>query len=227
MIVQGENSLRVELHVHTYASKDCLVRPKRLLQHCEKIGIDKVAITDHNAIEAAFEAQSLAPDRVIVGEEIETTKGELIAYFMTEWVPPGLSPLEVIERLREQGALISIPHPFDHIRAKDWSEKSLLELSPHVDAIEIFNARCLNNLPNLKAASFAGQQGLLETVGSDAHSLWEVGRASLVLPEFDDAASFRAALVQGEKYTKHSPAFVHLFSRYAVLVKRLQKLIGF
>lgn len=227
MIAQSDKSHRVELHVHTYASKDCLVRPKRLIQHCEKIGIDKIAITDHNAIEAAFEAQALAPNRVIVGEEIETTKGELIAYFMTEWVPPDLPPLEVIERLRGQGALISIPHPFDPIRAKDWSEESLLEITPHVDAIEVFNARCLNNAPNLKAVSFARQQALLATVGSDAHSLWEVGRATLVLPEFDDAASFKAALVQGEKHTKLSPAFVHLFSRYAVLVKRLQKLIRF
>ncbi len=223
MTPELEKRLRVELHVHTYASKDCLVRPIKLLQRCEQLGIDKVAVTDHNAIEGALEAQALAPDRVIVGEEIDTTKGELIAYFVTEYVPPGLAPMEVIDRLRDQGALISIPHPFDPFRAKGWSERDLTELAPHVDAVEIFNARCFKNQPNLKAAAFARQHRLLETVGSDAHSLWEVGRATMITPAFDNMGSFRWALTRAEKRTKLSPSFVHLFSRFAVIFKHLQK----
>lgn len=218
--------VRVELHVHTIASKDSLVRPERLIRHCEKIGIDWIAITDHNEIEGALQAQKLAPDRVIVGEEIETTQGELIGYFMRERVPPGLTPMAAIARLRDQGAVISVAHPFDTVRSQHWFEEDLLAIVPHIDAIETFNARCLSNRPNQVSAAFARQQGLLETVGSDAHSLWEVGRAALRLPGFTDADSFRRSLARSEQITRLSPAFVHLFSRYAAFTKRLRKALA-
>jgi len=217
--------VRIELHLHTAASKDSLVRPEHLLAHCQKLGIDKFAVTDHNVIEGAFKLKSMAPERVIVGEEIETTQGELIGYFMTEWIPPGLEPMDVIQRLRMQGAVISVPHPFDTVRGQHWKEVDLQVIAPHVDAIEIFNARCLSNKPNLKAAAFAQEQGLLETVGSDAHSLWEVGRATLHMPDFSDADGFRNALREAQKQTRLSPYFVHLFSRYAVYSRKLQNIL--
>jgi len=88
-----------------------------------------VAITDHNQIEGALRAKSLAPELVIVGEEIETTQGELIGYFMTEWVPAGLDSMETIKRLRAQGAVISVPHPFDTVRSQHWTEADLLAIA--------------------------------------------------------------------------------------------------
>ena len=213
----------VELHLHTAASKDCLVRPEHLLVHCQKLGIDKFAVTDHNVIEGALALNAMAPDTVIVGEEIETTQGELIGYFMTEWIPPGLEPLDVIQRLKMQGAVISVPHPFDTVRGQHWKEVDLLVIAPHVDAIETFNARCLTNRPNLKAAEFSQEYGLLETVGSDAHSLWEVGRATLHMPDFSDADGFRKALEDARKQTRLSPYLVHLFSCFAVYSRKLLK----
>lgn len=219
----AEKKLRVELHCHTCASKDSLVKPERLLQHCEKIGIDRIAITDHNAIDAARTAKVLAPEMVIVGEEIQTKQGELIGYFMSEWVPPGLTPQDTIERLRDQGAVITVPHPFDRMRGPQWTEEQLQLIVPYIDAIETFNARCLNNQPNLQARAFAKGYRLLETVGSDAHSLWEVGRASLRLPDFNSPQEFKAALKDAEPLTRLSPAFVHLLSRYAVFRKRISK----
>lgn len=221
MNVLAKSPVRVELHVHTHVSKDSLVQVKKLLNHCEKIHLDRVAITDHNAITGALEAKALAPERVIVGEEIETTQGELIGYFMTEWVPPGLEPMEVINRLRKQGAVISVPHPFDAVRGQYWSEEDLTAIVPYIDAIEIFNSRCLSNAPNERAATFAREHGLPGTVGSDAHSLYEVGRASLIMQDFIDGEGFRAALKNAESMTNLSPIFVHLFSRFAVLYKKL------
>jgi predicted metal-dependent phosphoesterase TrpH len=222
MMAYGTSAVRVELHAHTRASKDSLVRPARLIEHCKKIGLDWIAITDHNEISGALEAKALAPERVIVGEEIETTQGELIGYIMQEWVPPGLTPMAAIARLRDQGALISVPHPFDTVRSHHWSEEQLLAIAPVVDAIEVFNARCFNNKPNQKAEVFAKRHGLLQTVGSDAHSLWEVGRASLQMQPFSDAQSFLASLSNARKMTRLSPAFVHLFSRFAVIWKRVE-----
>lgn len=221
MANQQENWVRVELHQHTWASRDSLIQPQKLLEHCERVGIDRVAITDHNSIAGALEAKTIAPGRVIVGEEIETTQGELLGYFMTELIPGGLEPTEAIQRLRAQGAVISVSHPFDHNRGPKWTHDQLMAIAPLVDAIETFNARCLTNKPNEKAARFAREQGLLGTVGSDAHSLYEVGRAALNTPQFNNAAGFLVALRTARQHTRLSPWFVHLFSRYAALYQYL------
>jgi hypothetical protein len=223
MNTENKTNLLVELHCHTSASVDSLVPVEKILSRCKTLGINKIAITDHNVIHAAQSAKALAPEMVIVGEEIQTKKGELIAYFVTEWVPPGLDPMETIERLREQGAVISIPHPFDPFRGKDWDPGDLEALVPYIDAVETFNARCFGNKANLAAADFARRHGLLETVGSDAHTIRELGRATLRMPDFSDAESFRAALRQAEKLTQLSSFFIHLFSRLAKLVKKFRK----
>jgi hypothetical protein len=215
--------LRVELHCHTSASLDSLVPVEKYLSRCEKLGIDKIAITDHNVIETALSAKAIAPEKVIVGEEIQTTKGELIGYFMSDWVPPGLDPMETIECLREQGAFISIPHPFDPFRGKDWEPGDLESLAPYVDAVETFNARCFGNKANLAAADFARRHGLLETVGSDAHTLRELGKARLRMPDFSDAGSFKTGLRQAEKITRLSPFFIHFYSSFAKLLKKFRK----
>ena len=215
----SEKTLRVELHCHTIVSHDSLMTPKKLLARCDQIGIDKVAITDHNSVDAAMACAEVHPERVIVGEEIQTNEGEILGYFMSEWVPPGLSPMETIQRLRDQGAVISIPHPFDPYRGNNWQDGTLQAIAPYVDAIEIFNARCMTNEPNQQAAAFAGANHLLPTVGSDAHCVWELGRATLNLPDFNDAASFKDALRNGQPLTNLSSFFVHLYSRFATIWK--------
>ena len=161
------------------------------------------------------------PDRVIIGEEIETTQGEILGYFMTEWVPPNLSPLETIKRLRDQGAVISVSHPFDQTRTSQWNKDQLTAIVPYIDAIEVFNARCMTQKPNQQADAFAREYGLAGTAGSDAHSIWEVGRAVLEMADFEDAAGFKTGLLNAEIKDKLSPVYVHLFSRFAYLYKKL------
>ena len=101
----------VDLHSHTLWSKDCLTSFDTIFKLCEKRGIDRIAITDHNTAEGALALQKLAPDLIIVGEEIMTPQGEILAYFVQESIPAGLSPEETIRRLRDQGAVISVSHP--------------------------------------------------------------------------------------------------------------------
>ncbi len=216
--------VRVELHVHTRYSKDSLVDIQRLLGHCRKIGIDRIAITDHNEIDGAVEAYQVAPDRVIIGEEIQTTQGELLGYFLRERIPPGLEPMDAIRQLRGQGAVISVAHPLDTVRSQHWTLDELEKITPYIDAIETYNARCLTEEPNQQAAIFARDHDLLATVGSDAHSLLEIGQASLWMAPFDGPDSFRVGLKTAEMKTRLSPAFVHLFSRFAVYRKKVAAL---
>jgi predicted metal-dependent phosphoesterase TrpH len=216
-------TIRVELHCHTSHSGDGLIRPPKLLEICQRKGIDRLVVTDHNTISGALAANALDRQRVIVGEEIMTTGGELLAFFVKEEVPAGLSPIETIERLRQQGAFISVSHPFDAYRKGHWETHALREISPLVDAIEVFNARCIRPSDNDQALGFARQHSLLGTVGSDAHAPFEVGRATMLLPDFNDAAGLKESLAHARIDVKKSGVWVHLFSRYAKWTKSRAK----
>ena len=150
-----EFMLRIEFHCHTHASKDSLTPPADLIAAARRKGIDRLIITDHNTIAGARAAQALDPELVIVGEEIMTTRGEILAAFVTEEIPPSLSPTETIRRLKDQGAFISVSHPFDKFRLGGWKEDDLLEILPQVDAIEVYNSRCMFPGFNRAARKFA------------------------------------------------------------------------
>ncbi|NIM96309.1 MAG: PHP domain-containing protein [Anaerolineales bacterium] len=214
-------TIKVELHCHTYYSKDSLMEPQRLIQICEQRGIDRVAITDHNEIRGALEAAEIDPDRVIVGEEVKTTQGEFVAYFVKECVPSGLSPMEAIELLRDQGAFISVAHPFDTLRSGSWDKGDLEHIVPHVDAIEVFNARNWTSSTNSTAETYAKENELPGIAGSDAHAYLEVGRVTMIMPDFNNREGFRRALHTSRIVGGRSIFLVHLLSRYASLRKSL------
>lgn len=207
--------LSVDFHSHTSASKDSLTTPGRLVAAAHRKQLDRVVVTDHNGIAGAQAAHALDPERIIVGEEIMTTKGEILAAFMTEEIPRGLSPQETIKRLRDQGAFISVSHPFDSWRSGAWKLEDLLEISPLVDAIEIFNARCTNAADNQKALEYALAHHLPGTVGSDAHAAFELGKARLVLPQFAGPDELRKVIKDGQVEGGLSPIWVHFASYYA------------
>jgi predicted metal-dependent phosphoesterase TrpH len=215
---------RVDFHTHTIYSKDSLTTPKKLVQAAKRKGIDRVVVTDHNRIEGAIKARVLDPQTIIVGEEIETTEGEILAIFVREEIPPGLPPHDVIHQLREQEAFISISHPFDPMRKGSWNLDALVEIIPLIDAIETFNARCMRPVFNWRAEAFAKDHKLLGTHGSDAHTAFELGRGSLLLPHFDDTPSLKAALKEAisPRLTLSAP-WIHFISRYAVWLKKINK----
>ncbi len=210
-----------EFHAHSIYSKDSLATLARIITTCRKKSIDRLIITDHNTIKGAIEAQKLAPDLIIIGEEIMTTKGEILAAFVTEEIPAMLTPQETIARLKEQGAFISVSHPFDFTRGGHWLESDLLEILPEIDAIETFNARCLSPRMNAKAQAFAHRHGIASTVGSDAHALFELGRATLTLPQFNSARELRHVIRHGVPQTRKTGIHARVASRYAVLLKKI------
>lgn len=212
--------LTVEFHCHTNASPDSLMTPEELLVACRERGIDRVVVTDHWSIEGALAAQRLDPQRVIVGEEVLTDKGELLAAYISELIPRGMPYREAISRLREQGAFISVSHPFDPRRSR-WTLEDLEELASLVDAIETFNSRNFLQQYNEDAVQFAQKFGLPSTVGSDAHTIEEVGRATMRLPDFADADGLRRAVRQAEFRTQSSGPWVRLASRWARLINRI------
>ena len=211
----------VEFHCHTIYSKDCLTSPGALVDACRRKGIDRVIVTDHNTIAGARAAQALDPERVIVGEEIMTTRGEILAAFVEEEIPKGLTPQETIRRLKDQGAFISVSHPFDKWRSGHWQLEDLLDILPQVDAIEIYNSRCILPRFNREARQFAEKHHLAGTVGSDAHATFELGRSLMMLEPFEGPAGLRNVISRGLSKVRWSPPWFHASSRYAVIYKKV------
>jgi predicted metal-dependent phosphoesterase TrpH len=213
--IELKKKLRVDFHCHSSYSRDSLTKPEMLVKMCLRKGLDRIVVTDHNTIEGALEALRLDPIHIIVGEEIMTTKGEILAAYVQECIPTGLSPLETIQLLRDQGAFISISHPFDQMRKGSWCMEDILPILPLVDAIEGFNARIMVQDANKKALLFAKEYDLAITAGSDAHAAFELGTASILLDPFMDAEELKMNIKLGILASKQSPWWVHLLSAYA------------
>ncbi|MDE0609953.1 MAG: hypothetical protein OXH77_08620 [Anaerolineaceae bacterium] len=212
---------RVETHAHTLWSKDSLTRPEAIVRLCRERQITRIAITDHNTAEGALFMKRMAPGLVIVGEEIMTSEGELLAWFVRESVAPGMSPARTIRILRNQGAVISVSHPFDRLRRGAWRQDHLERIIGDVDAIEVFNARCVCSADNERALAFARKHGISGSVGSDAHYGPEYGQTlQLMRPFDDDPQDFLDALRSADALCKSSSHLVHLSSTVAKWMKR-------
>jgi predicted metal-dependent phosphoesterase TrpH len=218
------NLLKADLHVHTRYSEDSISPPEKIVQHCIKRGINCLAITDHNEISGAFEVKRIAPFKVIVGEEILTSRGEIIGYFLTEKIPPHLSPEETVARIKAQGGLACIPHPFDRFRSgAKLRNYALDKILPEIDLIEVFNSRTMLLRDSTRALELARRHDLPATAGSDAHIVREVGSTYMEIPEFNDAGQFRQALRQGKIWGHRTNFLIHFYGIRNRLIKQFQR----
>lgn len=213
--------LKVDLHVHTAYSDDCLTTCFDALRWARRRGLDALAVTDHNTIAGALVLRKLSTLPIIVGEEIRTTQGEIIGLFLVEEVPPDLSPAETVRLIHQQGGLVYVPHPLDRVRRSVLGIRALMEIIEEVDLIEALNARVTFPLDNRNAEDLARSYGLLRGAGSDAHQGFEIGKAYVEMPSFADAQSFLKSLSQGRVHGRMSSPLVHVVSTYAKLAKGL------
>ena len=173
----------VDLHCHTSASFDSVSDPRKVMEAAATRGLTHLAITDHDRIEGALRARDSAPDglTIIVGEEIRTADGDLIALFLEEAVEPHQPARATIEAVRAQGGLVGIPHPFDKFRGSMLKDPRLEAMAQLVDWVEAHNARVVGGTGNERAQQFARDMGLPGIAVSDAHSVLEVGVAYTAL----------------------------------------------
>lgn len=186
------------------------------MAQCLKMGINCIAITDHNTIAGAVKMKEIAPFPVIVGEEVLTLSGEVMGLFLSEEIPRGLPAQEVIARIRAQGGLVNIPHPFDPLRLS-LNLRAVQELLPQIDLIEVFNSRSSILGNSSRAKLFARKYQLPAIAGSDAHTLGEIGNAYVEMPEFNGRDEFLRALTQAKIFGHRANLWVHLESNLARL----------
>ena len=223
-----------DLHCHTSASFDSLSKPADVARVAAERGLTHLAITDHDRIDGALavrdalaaRSDGLAGLQIIVGQEVRTTTGDLIALFVEKPIPPGLAPAEAADRIREQGGAVGLAHPYDRFRAgaarPGW-EDELERLLPLLDYIETWNSRLMIGDGNRRAAELAHAHGLPGAAVSDAHTLMEVGVSyTIVDGPLGSAADLRAGLVGASIVTSHGSRLVRLAMPLAKAIQRMR-----
>ncbi len=202
--------VRVDCHSHTMWSGDCTTTPDELVRAIEESAIDVLCITDHNVIAGALELQDRLPCRVVVGEELRVGSGEIIGLFLTERLPQGIGLVEAAKRIRDQGGLVYIPHPFDPMRnCLRPDDIDLLVSEGLVDGIEGRNSKTSLESLNNKAVVYGERHDLFIGAGSDAHVPDALGAGYLEMPDFEGPQEFAAAArlgtLVGHHYDKARP----------------------
>jgi predicted metal-dependent phosphoesterase TrpH len=195
-----------------------------MLRRARDRGIDVLAVTDHNTVRGGLVARDLAarrfPEvRVIVGEEVRTSDGEILGLFLEGDIPRDLSAEETIERIHAQGGVAGAPHPYDALRS-GLEPEALDRVAPTLDFIEGLNARMVFSMHNDRACKLAAEHGLPVSAASDAHSPREVARAWVTMRDFTTPAEFLASLREGTIHGRLSSPFIHWISRYAAIRRR-------
>jgi dephospho-CoA kinase len=218
-----EGRLRIDMHLHTQASFDCLSDPRRVIEAAAARGVQRIAITDHNHVSTALEMADAYPDSVIPGEEVKTEEGiDVIGLYIQEEIPKGTPAKEVCRRVKDQGGLVYLPHPY--ARGKGGSGRYAEELAPLVDIIEVFNGRLHPGHLNEPGEELAARWSKLRGSGSDAHMLGEVAGSWVEVDQHpNEPAALLAALEHAQVRGVTTPWAVHLASTWAKVRKLLPR----
>jgi hypothetical protein len=214
--------IRVDLHIHTVYSKDGFITPRELIYRCKKKRIDCVAICDHNTIQGALQFKDEVPLKIIVGEEVDTSEGEVIGLFLKKEIFSGLSPTETIEEIKEQDGLVYLPHPFDAFRKATLTADALNQIFKDIDIVEVFNSRNLLSKSNKKALQFGKRNGFALAVGSDAHTRYEIGNSYLEMEDFEVKEDFLENLKNAKLVTKRTSIFVRMWIKFLKMLQGIE-----
>ena len=195
-----------DLHIHTVYSYDGTASVPAVLARAKEVGLDVIAITDHDEIAGSLQALELAPAfgvEVIPGTEVTTAEGDLLALNVTEKIERGLPLIHTVLKVHELGGFCIAPHPMaDGLGMKSLSAYSMakalrnIRVAHTLIAIETYNATTLDRTSNHYAHILAEWLDVTQTASSDAHVLEAIG---LGITEFEGhtAQDLLAALQNG------------------------------
>ena len=222
--------LKAELHVHTRYSKDCALPLWLIYAICRMKRVSVIAITDHNTVQGAKAFSSFCKKHggrvlVIIGEEIMTQDGEIIGLYLKDSIPKGLSAEETVNRIVQQGGIVYVPHPYDEKRHKTvLKESALRQIFHKVDCIECHNGRNISTHFSDEQKAIAEKYRLVQVVGSDAHTCFELGRNYLLLEAEDlsEPELFKKALASARMHPKQCLRFAHWITKGVRILKMIQ-----
>ncbi len=173
---------KFDLHVHTNYSKDGVSSVEEILTKAKALGLNGLAITDHDAIDGALKALRIADKFgliVVPGIEVTTKEGEILVLGVKSPIQRKLPAVEMVKKARELGGFVIVPHAYDYLRKAIGRVAEYLD----IDAVEALNGGEFLLFSNIFARKLAKRRKLPMTAGSDAHSIKTLGCAYTIIQE--------------------------------------------
>ncbi len=200
---------KVDLHSHSIISHDGGITAEEYEKLLSSERLDCIAITDHNETSFARIMQQKHGDKIIIGEEITTTEGEIIGLFLQETIPAGLDAVETVNRIRQQDALVYIPHPYEIFR-KGLQQSSLDKIKDEIDIVEVFNGRGQVRGKPEESLAFANLHQKSQAASSDSHCIMGMGKTYSIVAEMPTQKSLKRLLINPELSRKRAPMYTLL-----------------
>lgn len=214
--------IKIDLHTHSTISPDGAgsITASDFERLLKQGVLDCIAITDHNETSLAQIMHKKLGDKIIVGEEITSTDGEIVGLFLKKTIPPGLSAKQTIKAIREQSGLVYIPHPFEIFR-KGLQKEVLETIINDIDILEVFNGRGRMRGKPKESEEFAKKYNLVKAASSDAHGFYGIGRTFSIIEKIPDKNSLKKLLSKGSLQKKHAPLWTYLYPLVNMIKNKL------
>lgn len=213
---------KVDLHTHSEASPDGGISAEQYAKALENEKLDYIAITDHDRIDFALGLNKALGDKIIVGQEITTTQGELIGLYLQSKVPPGKSAKQTAQLIKDQGGLVYVPHPFETVRS-GIQRDALDSIADAVDIIEIHNGRAVSQKHALQAATWAKIHNKAGASSSDAHGYKGLGYSYSILTELPSRGALTSTIKMTALAHRRAPFYTLLYPKLHRLGKKIGK----
>lgn len=211
---------KVDLHTHSEASADGATTAEQYADILASEALDFIAITDHDRIDFALGLHAALGEKIIVGQEITTSEGEIIGLYINKQVQPNMSALKTAKAIHAQGGLVYVPHPFEKVR-KGLQLATLQAISEHVDIIEIHNGRAFTKKYSIKAATWAKINGKAGAASSDAHGKKGLGHTYAVVQEAPSRGNLVSVLKMTALTYKRPPLQTYLYPKMNRALKKV------
>lgn len=224
--------INIDLHSHSVASPDGALTADDYRAMLEHGVLDYIAVTDHNTAEFALQLQqqlggagSPLGSRIIVGEEIRTTEGEIIGLYLTKTIKKMQTPAQTVQAIRKQGGLVCIPHPFEDVR-RGMGHTALEPIAAEVDMMEVHNGRAVFQNKSKQAYAWVAKYGCVGVASSDSHAVPGWGRTYSTLPEAPTRDSLVALMGQATYHVAFPGVRAVLYPKFNRLRKRFVRQAG-
>ncbi len=198
------NKYKIDLHTHSIISHDGGLTEAQYTKLIKTQVLDYIAITDHNETRFARIMQQKLGERIIVGEEIGTTAGEIIGLFLKETIPGGLTPEETVHAIKAQGGLVYIPHPYETFR-KGLQQEALERIAKDIALFEIFNGRGRWRGKNNLAMQFARLHNIVGAASSDAHCILGIGKTYTMIDKIPQENNLTMLFQNADLQKEYAP----------------------
>lgn len=201
--------IKVDFHTHSISSPDGGITPDEYSKVLSSKKLDCIAITDHDSIDLALHMHQKLGDKIIVGQEVTTSQGEIIGLFIKELISPKTDIKIAITEIKAQGGLVYIPHPFETVR-KGITKETLNSIRNEVDIVEAHNGRAFFQNKGPEAVVWARLNNKVIASSSDAHGYKGIGSSYTEIKEMPNPKNLKNLLKLARLQTTRPP-FVSLF----------------